>query len=258
VDQIRDGYAISNGLTIGEAYDRAHPDLIDTARKRGWLKKGEDFHFARCYSDWFFTTFSACRTREAAAAGLLDRHRGNLGVTEAVSMLRSHGEGEYRPDGHFLGNRLCAHAANPLARNATQTTGSLVAHLTAAKRTFWATGTAAPCTGLFKPIWLDGGRFPDIGPVPGARFDSTALWWHHERLHRSVLLNYTRRLDIYAGERDRIESAWMAEAETAGADEQSALSASAFADARKHTDGWVEQIQALPPSSSTGWVYGRY
>jgi secernin len=35
--QIEDRYAISNGLTIGEDFDRSHPDLVDTAKKRGWL-----------------------------------------------------------------------------------------------------------------------------------------------------------------------------------------------------------------------------
>ena len=49
--KIKGIYFISNGLTIGEEFDAHHPELIYTARKKGWLKKGEDFHFARCFSD---------------------------------------------------------------------------------------------------------------------------------------------------------------------------------------------------------------
>jgi len=41
--RVKDFYAISNGLTIGEAYDACHPQLVETARKRGWLKKGQVF-----------------------------------------------------------------------------------------------------------------------------------------------------------------------------------------------------------------------
>nr|MBC8400517.1 C69 family dipeptidase [Candidatus Neomarinimicrobiota bacterium] len=52
---VKKTYSISNGLTIGEHYHLAHPGLVDTARKKGWLKKGRTFNFARCYSDWFYT-----------------------------------------------------------------------------------------------------------------------------------------------------------------------------------------------------------
>ena len=38
--KVKEFYAISNGLTIGEVFDECHPDLIDTARKKGWLKRG--------------------------------------------------------------------------------------------------------------------------------------------------------------------------------------------------------------------------
>ncbi len=44
--RVRDLYAISNALTIGESYDESHPDLIAVARRKGWLKRGRDFHFA--------------------------------------------------------------------------------------------------------------------------------------------------------------------------------------------------------------------
>jgi secernin len=223
----------------------------------GWLKKGENFHFARCYSDWFFTTFSAYRTRQATAMDLLDRHRGKLGVAKAISILRSHGEGEYRVGGHFLGNRLCAHAANALARN-FQTTGSLIAHLDRNQATFWATGTAAPCTGLFKPVWIEGGGLPDIGPSPGAMHDPRALWWHHESLHRSVLRDHDRRLKVYSEDRDRIESQWIAGAEQTNGDARTAYSTAAFSDAGRFTGQWLDRVQALPAGRGNGWVYNRY
>ena len=61
--RVRSHYTISNMLTLGEEYDECHPELIETARRRGWLRKGRTFHFAACYSDWFYTTFSAAGRR---------------------------------------------------------------------------------------------------------------------------------------------------------------------------------------------------
>ncbi|MBI9086049.1 MAG: C69 family dipeptidase [Desulfobacterales bacterium] len=256
--RITTAYAISNGLTIGEDFDRSHPDLVDTAKKRGWLKKGDNFNFARCYSDWFYTTFSACRTRQETAEIYLGEHGESFHLPAAFSLLRDHGPGEYRPDSHFLGNRICAHAGNALARNATQTTASLVAHLSPEDRTFWATGTAAPCTGLFKPLWFESGGLPDIGPKPGALYDPETLWWHHEGLHRSVLTDHGRRLPAYGQERDRMEARWVADAKGVEEKDRQAFSAAAFADARSRTDQWIQQVRAIAPETRQGWIYRRY
>ena len=111
--RIAENYAISNALTIGEDFDRSHPDLIDFARDHGRLKKGENFHFARAYSDWFFTFFSASRARRGRAAGLLERF-GRINPAAAMAILRDHREEPYYPDKHPLMNRVCAHAANGL------------------------------------------------------------------------------------------------------------------------------------------------
>ncbi len=126
-----DGFAsISNGLTIGEAFDACHPDAIETAKRKGWLKSGETFDFSRCFSDWFYTTFSASRNRQSRSLGLI--HEGEtqkdgqgIDVPSVLRVLRDHQGDVYRPDGHLLCDRLCAHAANRLSRNATQSTGSL-------------------------------------------------------------------------------------------------------------------------------------
>ena len=48
-------------------------------------------------------------------------------VLDAFSILRDHGSSDYSPDSHFLMNHVCAHSANKIARNASQSTASLVA-----------------------------------------------------------------------------------------------------------------------------------
>lgn len=253
--------AISNGLTIGQDYDACHPEAVRIARQKGWLKKGQPFDFARCLSDWFYTTFSACRARQARSTGLIctgsaERSHSRFDVPSAFRILRDHGEELYLPDTHFLGNRICAHAANRLARNATQTTGSLVAHLKGGIQTYWATGTSAPCTGVFKPVRFS--RLPEIGPAPGGTFDPATLWWRHERLHRAVLADYAARIESYREERDALEFELLEKAEKAQAGEQAALTEEAFTKALEATDRWAEQVRCLPTRHRPRGRYRRY
>jgi len=252
--------AISNGLTIGADIDRMHDELIPTAWNKGWLKKGETFDFARCYSDWFYTTFSACGRRRSRVSELIANKSGGMDATAAMAVLRDHGGDGYRPDRHFLGNRVCAHAGNGPARKATQTTASLVACLTKdpERRTFWATATAAPCTAVFKPVWFGDGALPDLGPQPEGRFNARAYWWRHERFHRTVLRDYQRRMGEIRAERDEFERGLIGRAEKAPAAERSAFTARAFAEADGKTAGWLERVRALPVRAKPGLFYPAF
>jgi secernin len=251
-------YAISNGLSIGENFDECHPQLIATAREKGWLKKGRPFHFARCYSDWFYTTFSASRRRSERARRLLKDAAGRIDVSTAIGILRDHDGPDYRPDGHFLGNRICAHAAGKLARNATQTTGSLVAHLKVDQQTYFATGTAAPCTGIFKPVWFGPSGLPDIGPTPDGNYNPDSLWWFHEKLHRSVLQDPITRLKSYTAERDQLEKTWIMQADTLPVHQRWELTQQGFQQARNKTAEWIEQVRSAPVNHRPRWTYLRY
>jgi len=251
-------YSISNGLTIGEDFDEHHPDLIDTAWKKGWLKKGEDFHFARCFSDWFYTTFSASRRRRERCHSLLKEQEGDIDLSSAFGFLRDHGAEDYRPDRHFLCTRLCAHSANKLTRNASQSTGSLVAHLKKNVQTYWATGTSAPCTGVFKPIWFGGEVLPDTGPTPVGTFNPQTLWWRHEELHRSVMLDYGPRISTYSQERDRLEMSFLKNAYGMAAHSRWDLTQSAFKKAWEATETWTDRVQARPLRQESKWIYRRY
>jgi len=256
--EVKGHYAISNGLTIGEEYDRSHPDLVATARERGWLKKGATFNFAARYSDWFFTTFSACRRRQSRATELLARQTGSLELTNAFDILRDHSEVPYQPSSHFLGNRICAHAANALARNATQTTGSLVAALTPDSHTYWATGTAAPCTSVFKPIRINRQTLPDLGPAPGPTFERANLWWHHELLHRALLTDFeVGRSRIHAAQQ-AFEASWMKRTARMAPDHFFDLTREAFQQSSAALSDWIEQIKTGNSSNVPGWLYRKY
>lgn len=256
--QVKEMYSISNGLTIGEEFDEAHPELIETARNKGWVKKGQNFHFARCFSDYLYTTFSASRTRRDRSFERVTKMRGTMDAAAAFEVLRDHGEGEYRPDSHLVGNRLCAHAGNSLFRNATQTVGSLVARLKPGFQTYWATGTSSPCLATFKPVWFKDPVLPDLGPAPTGSFDSESLWWHHEKLHRTVLQDFPTRARAFKEARDALEQEFLGRAPEEPVRDLGELSAQAFRTAWEKTTEWTDLVRGLPVKTSPGFFYRRY
>ncbi|MEW6266151.1 MAG: C69 family dipeptidase [Thermodesulfobacteriota bacterium] len=256
--KVRDYYAISNRLTIGEAFDLAHPDLIDHARRQGWLKKGRTFDFAQVYSDWFYTTFAAGEARRSRAVELLAESRGRLDEIQAFRILRDHGREPYRPGGHLWLDRICAHSANGLSRHAAQSTGSLAARLKGTERTFWATGTSSPCLSLFKPIWFQGPVLPDLGPAPEGIFNPETPWWRHEALHRRAILDYPARGRIIHPQRDEIQKSLVTRTKTRGSTERFNLTAEAFQQAQAATEKWIEAVTLMPVYQGAGWVFRRY
>ncbi|MBC8345434.1 MAG: C69 family dipeptidase [Candidatus Marinimicrobia bacterium] len=251
--KVKDYYAISNGLTIGTEFDLSHPDLISFAQTKGWLKKGHDFLFADCYSDWFYTKFSKCKARRNRANHI----NSEMNVAKAFAHLRDHGgEENYSPHNHFFMNHICAHSANPIARDASQSVGSMVAHLQIDSATAWTTGTSAPCTGLFKPIDAVDVQLPE-DKTPGATYDSNSLWWRHEKLHRTILQNYPRKISIIKNEQSEFEKSSVGKFQSAHKDEKKTITLDAFKKADELTKKWLDEMQSS--NSRIGkWNYKRY
>jgi secernin len=199
--------------------------------------------FADAHADRLRSRVSACATRRArteehAAAA---RSPGDL-----MAALRDH-DAPHGPRYSPVNGAMaapCMHAGGLVA--ASQTTASWVSELTPDGASHWATGTAAPCTSLFKPVRVDTPL--DLGPDPTDTFDDTTLWWRHERLHRLVLRDPARLLPPLAAERDEVEQAWLAappspEAAFARADELTArwLTQAAEEDVADRRPVWVRR-----------------
>ena len=120
----------------------------------------------------------------------------------------------------------------------------MVSHLAADTQTHFVTGTAAPCTSLFKPVWL-GEELPDTGPLPSGTYDEASLYWRHETLHRATLRNYPAGLPLYAPERDVVERQFAAGAlacrEQPSA-ERAAFSAQCFSAADEAETAWRARL----------------
>jgi len=260
-EQVQDIRSISNVLTIGAQWDLASSDLVKYAVERGWCKGRDDFHFARCYSDFVYTRFSRCSERQRRTTDALAAHRGTRSVTVETVMraLRDHGPAAgagWTPARGLTTFNVCAHAGSGPIR-ATQTTGSLVSHLAVEHQTHFVTGTAAPCTSIFKPVWLDA-DLPDTGPAPSGTYDAATLFWRHEALHRATLRDYAARSALYQSERDTLEQGFI-EGVQACRDgspaERTAYSARCFAEAGAAEARWLERVTAQPVTSRPGLLY---
>src|SRR5512136_1639842 len=87
-EQVKDIRSISNGITIGNEWDMASPDLVKVALDRGWCKGRDDFHFGRCYSDFVNTRYSRSRERQCRTTELLAAQRGRITVETVMQALR--------------------------------------------------------------------------------------------------------------------------------------------------------------------------
>jgi secernin len=198
--------------------------------------------FAERYADRLRTRVSACRARRAIT------EPGAAAATSALDLaavLREHGTPDGTPRYTALNGAMaapCMHAGGLVA--ASQTTASWVSELTPDGARHWATGTAAPCTGLFKPV--DVGTPIDLGAAPTDVADASSLWWRHERLHRAVVRDPATLLPRYAAERDDLERAWFA----APPDP-----VDAFAEADRRTADWLARVGT--PVADTRPAYVR-
>ena len=166
-------YAISNGITLPELApleDRLRPRVAMAARRRERVE---------------------CLAESATSAH------------QAMDVLRDHGEGKEHPRYRRLNGAMgapCMHAGGWLA--ASQTVGSFIAELRENEQRYFATGTAAPCLGVFRPVSLAVAH--DVGAPTGRQDDS--LWWTFETVHRAMLGADADLLSEYICDRDRVQA----------------------------------------------------
>jgi dipeptidase len=220
--------SISNGLTLEQA-DLTSPGLADGP--------------VTAHSDFLYTRFSDSAARQCRTADTLTAQRGRTDVAAAMRLLRDHGRAGYKwsPSRKVTGQTVCAHAGFGPIRVA-QSTGSMVSHVTHDDITVWVTGTSAPCTSVFKPVWFGSGLPPLTRP--GQMFDPSTLWWRHELLHRTTLRNYPARTAAFTAQREALESRFLAEA--AAADDRRRFTADCFAAAQASEHEWLEQVRRIP------------
>jgi hypothetical protein len=145
---------------------------------------------------------AAQRSRvECLAAGVAS-------AQQAAAVLADHGPGGTPRFSRLNGamHAPCMHAGGWLA--ASQTTASWVGELSAGGDRHWATGTAAPCLSVFRPV--DIARTRDTGRPQGCP-DAHSLWWRFERLHRRAMRDPAALPAAFHADRERTQQAVFAD-----------------------------------------------
>jgi len=248
-EKVKDVRTISNLYTIQTEWDMASPDLVDYALERKYCKDRSNFNFAKCYSDFIYTTFADGRRRQCFTSSTLNKSKGKINFGLLMSLLRNHEPlpGGWSPDRGIIGQDVCAHAGFGPIR-ISQTTGSMVSSLSSEGDIHWVTATSTPCTAIFKPVWLDAG-VPDMGAEPGGEYNPDSLWWRHEILQREVQKDYKTRLAVFIKERDLLETAFLHKAlslKTASREDRRSFSDECFRQSSEAERRWAESVKSAP------------
>jgi dipeptidase len=121
----------------------------------------------------------------------------------------------------------------------------------------WLTGTAAPCTSLFKPVWMDSG-IPASVKTPGAVYDEKVMFWRHEVLHREILKDYSNRIRPILKNRDRMEENFRDEAArliSAPLENRCDFSEKKFTIADEAEREWVKEVKEIPIQNRNRFYY---
>lgn len=200
--------AISNTYTINTNITAASPDLEAFARAQGWWTKNRPFDFAAAVTSPDNPGLPGAIGRCARATTLLTQQAGRVDTAAMMSNLRDHGAAAennagFHPE-QIEGVTICMHAGDGTRRG--QSVAAWVADLRDQGAVHWVTGTSAPCTSVFKPVFLDSG-LPPQGARPGDRSDPATLWWRHEQLHRAMVQgDYPAAMAWFRPERDALEA----------------------------------------------------
>jgi dipeptidase len=203
-EKVRDVRSISNGLSIGNSFERCHQELIEHARQKGGCKDADKFDFARCYKDPLYTHFSGSDSRSGICRQELEKRRGSIDEAVLMDILRTHHasvEGKQYQKSSL--KSVCMHAGGLIGDH---TTGSYVAALGETSCNYWITGASTPCLAVFKPFW-----FMNNNPVAFSedRQDEAINYWQKRELfHRMVISRQIPRLDEYLQSRDKLETEW--------------------------------------------------
>jgi dipeptidase len=198
--------------------------------------------------------------------------KGRIDVSQMMRILRSHSlknepvQESWDPSKGGMAS-ICIHS-KPLTVP-TQTTSSYVGHLLPELQVHWFTGTAAPCTSLFKPVWTETG-LPDLGPAPGSHYDGKSLWWAHERLHRKILEDYSSKIRIIRQDQQDFESRYLKRVLQVQSEIKAGrlsgnrretlrqVTKEAFEEAEKLESKWLSKIEEQSIQRKPGLFYRRF
>jgi len=211
-EKVKDVRSISNAITIDNTWDLASTNLVQHGIDMGWCSDKDKFSFSKCYSEPVYTLFSDAHKRQHCTTEQLKAQKGGITPAMMMAILRHHddkSDPNWSPDKGITGADVCMHAGWGPIRG-SQSAGSMVSSLDRSDTLHWLTGSSAPCTSLFKPVWLEC-SIPEYGEAPQGVFDEKSHYWRHEAIHRAILQDYALRLPLIKPDQVRFEEQMLEE-----------------------------------------------
>ena len=201
--------SISNGLTIQNDYDLISENAIGFAKGKGW-HRGNNFNFAKAYSNPLMSWASACSIRQKTT--MKGGAQAGFNVRSAIEILASHHLSQAKFAPHQANTSdVCMHPTNKF--NPSHTVGSMIVEIRKDRPiTVWLTGTSNPCLSIYKPFFFgENGVLNETNQVPDVKFDRKTLWWISERLYRLGNLNYPNLKNIISEDQLKLQAAFIEE-----------------------------------------------
>jgi dipeptidase len=252
--------AMSNRYSIERA-ERVSAGLAALIRDSGWSAEPYS-NYAEVIANPNREHIGHARARRECSTALLGSRAPQLDVADMMRVLRDHGSGDrFHPEWRAectIRRTVCMHAG--AQDSPGQTTGSMVAQLHPEGAVYWVTGTAAPCTSIFKPVLMDA-PLPPHGSLPTDRFDQHTLWWRHERLHRAALMGeFDEFLTSVRAERDALEADFRVRIATVmkggTLNDRRRVIAECWKEAIETEDRWYAHMEAPSAASDTPYAAG--
>ncbi len=190
--RVESAWAISNGYTIRNSWDKASPDIIEHAIEQGWYDESNEFDFALAYGNEAMRYISRCDDRLSYTTRFLEDNKGQLTFSKMCEVLRSHPEG-WSPWNQEVA-AVCQHAGH---ENAYASTCSQISELDI-KSTHWFTGASSPCMNLFYPISFDNPIIYSGFDVGDEKHSIESHWWKREVVSRKISMAFADSLPAVA------------------------------------------------------------
>ncbi|MCO5247421.1 MAG: carcinine hydrolase/isopenicillin-N N-acyltransferase family protein [Chitinophagales bacterium] len=244
VEKVKDFRAISNGLSIGSDFFDIHPEAIDYAKKKRWIKENETFHFAKAFSSFWMPKLANCEQRKGCATA---QKKKDFSISDAFEILRSHSTQNFTPDQGKTSD-ICMHASGVFCPS--QTTSSMVVEIrNHLNSTIWTTESSAACLSIFVPYYFG------VTTLTNTSFETNQHWMRWEKWHRKAIHNYQNAQREISSARKNTEANWIKKDAAFILKNDMQLLKNLNEEALKTSDAILEKMMQIPEQKHSSWLY---